>query len=153
MRSIYDNAKVGAQVAVFGTGASVVATSASVDTRGFNTGALRVFIGTVGAGLSAAGGSSLTAVLQESADNSTFTTATDNTGAAIGFTGTQATTTAVISDARIEGLNQNRMRYLRIRLTTNSAATGVPTLAFTAVAVIEIARAYNNPVTSTVSNT
>ena len=153
MRSIYDNATVGGQVALFGTGASVIATGPSVDTKGYNTGALRVYIGTVGSGLSVAGGSSLTAVLQESANNSTWSTALDNSGATIGFTGTQATTTAVVSDCRIEGLGQNRMRYLRVQLTARTGVAGQVANAFTTVAAIELGRAYNRPVTSTTSNT
>lgn len=153
MRSIYDNAVVQGWAILRGTLNGVIATGASVDTKGYNTAALRVFIGATGTGLSVAGGSSLTAVLQESADNVTFSTATDNTGATIGFAGTQATTTAVLSDARIEGLGlSNTLRYLRVQLTANLGGTAAANV-FTAAAVIELSRAYNNPVTTTSSNT
>ena len=84
MRDVYDNIAVGGYTVLFSTTATVVATGASVDTKGYNSAALRVYIGTVGSGLTINNGSSLTAVLQESSDNSTFTTATDNTGATIG---------------------------------------------------------------------
>lgn len=154
MRSIYDNTKVGGAVAIFGTAATVIVTGPSIDTKGYNSGALRVSIGTVGAGLSQNAGSSLTAIIQESADNSTFTTATDNSGATIGFAGTTATTSVVIADTRIEGLNQNRMRYLRVKLTSvNSGTSGTVANAFTAVAVIELGRAYNTPTSTATSNT
>ena len=153
MRSLYDNTVVQGYTILRGSSNAVVQTGASVDTKGYNSGALRVYIGPVGSGLSVAGGSSLTAVLQESTDNATFTTATDNNGTAIGFVGTQATTTAVLSDERIEGLNlSNRKRYLRVQLTGymgGSAAANV----FTAAAVIELGRAYQRPVTTTESNT
>jgi hypothetical protein len=154
MRDVYDNIAVGGYTVLFSTTTSVVATGASVDTKGYNSGALRVYIGTVGSGLTINNGSSLTAVLQESDNNSTFTTATDNTGATIGFSGTQATTTVVLSDARIEGLNANRKRYLRVQLTAKQGGTsGTVANAFTSVAVIELGRGFQRPVTATVSNT
>jgi hypothetical protein len=154
MRDVYDNIAVGGYTVLFSTTTSVVATGASVDTKGYNSAALRVYIGTVGAGLTVNNGSSLTAVLQESTDNVTFTTATDNTGATIGFTGTQATTSVVLAAARIEGLNTNRQRYLRVQLTAKQGGTsGTVANAFTSAAVIELGRAYQRPVTTTVSNT
>lgn len=154
MRDVYDNIAVGGYTVLFSTTTSVVATGASVDTKGYNSAALRVYIGTVGSGLTVNNGSSLTAVLQESDNNSTFTTATDNTGATIGFSGTQATTSVVLSDVRIEGLNANRKRYLRVQLTAKQGGTsGTVANAFTSVAVIELGRAYQRPVTTTVSNT
>ena len=152
MRSIYDNAVVKGYAIVKASSNGVIAYGPSVDTKGYNTAALRVFLSEVGSGLSVAGGSSLSAVLQESTDDSTFTDATDNSGATIGFTGTQATTTAVLSDARIEGLGLNRDRYLRVKLTGYLGGTAAANV-FTAAAVIELARAFTDPVTETVSNT
>jgi hypothetical protein len=54
--------------------------------------------------------------LQESADNSTFADALDNTGTVIGAS---LTTKTVANDsyARVEGIMLNRKRYLRIVLT------------------------------------
>lgn len=157
MRSIYDNCVVQGFVAVGATQSSVLgytATGPSVDTKGYNTGALRVYLSTVRSGLTVNAGGSLTAVLQESADNVTFTTATDNAGTTIGFSGTQATTTAVISDDRIEGIGlSNRMRYLRVVLTQNFGQGASSANIFTGIACIELGRAYSRPVTTTVSNT
>lgn len=154
MRSLYDNTVVLGHVAVFSTSNAVVAVGPSVDSKGYNTGALRVRIGALGAGLGPTSGSTLSAILQESSDNVTFTTANDNGGTAIGFTGTSATVTAVVSDARIEGLGlSNRKRYLRVQLTANQATSGVIANSFTAIAVLELGRGYNNPVNTTTSNT
>ncbi len=110
-----------------------------------------MFLSTVPAGIAVSNGGSLTAVLQESANNSTWSTALDNTGAAIQVV-QEATTTAVIASARIEGLNQNRMRYLRV-VTTGAFGTPTPTKVFTSCAVLELGRAYNKPVNTTTSNT
>ncbi len=161
MRSIYDNAYVAALAGPFfaTTGSVAAMNGASVDTKGYNTAALRVFITATGStALTPSTVSTLTAVLQESSDNSTFTTALDNTGVAIGFPATAvltATTTAVIGSARIEGLGLQRKRYLRVVLTPflSGGAIALAPNSFTAVAVIELARAYNNPVTAVVSNT
>lgn len=158
MRSIYDNAVVaGLCGPKFNTLTATAATSGtSVDTKGYNSGAVRVFLTPTATitGLSSQTQSTLTVVLQESADNNTFTSALDNTGTAIGGTVT-ATSTAVIASFRVEGLNQNRLRYLRV-VTTPFLSSGVRAnndAAFTSVAVIELSRAYTRPVTSTVSNT
>lgn len=152
MRSVYDNLTVTGFAAAFNTTNSVITTGASVDTKGYNSAALRVFLSTTGASVSTAAGSSLTVVLQESADNSTFTTAVDNTGATIGGTSI-ATTSAVLASYRVEGLGQQRLRYLRVRTTANLAGSGVAAQTFTSAAVLELGRAYQNPVTTTVSNT
>lgn len=149
MRSIYDNVTLGgvAGPAVNATASSVVATGASVDTKGYNTGVIRVYTSAIAGGIPAATPVTLVAVLQESSDNSNWATANDNTGTAIGFTQT-ATTTAVIGSARVEGLQLNRKRYLRVTLQGGGYAT-----ALTAFAVVELGRAYSNPVNSAVSNT
>ncbi len=143
---------VGAISAVFNTTNAVLISvnGPSVDTKGYNSAALRVFTAPTGSGLLVSQQVSVVAVLQESADNVTFTTANDNTGTAIGVT-VNATTTAVIGSARIEGLNQNRLRYLRVR--TTGISLGVVAAAVTSVAVIELGRAYQLPTTTAVSNT
>lgn len=155
MRSIYDNAVVQGYAVQWNTTGATVTLGASVDSRGYNTAALRVFVSpTQGRGLTLGNGGSLTAVLQESSDNVTFATANDNTGAAIQLI-LVATTTAVLQDARIEGLNlSNRKRYLRVQTTANFGSPIVGNnMTFTSCAVLELARAYQNPVTTVASNT
>lgn len=142
---MYDNV----QVAVgtnpqFSTTGAVVATGAGIDTLGYNTAALRVITTPVGAGFSVGNGSSLVAVLQEAPDNVTWTNALDNTGTVIGGT-IQVTTTAVVSSYRIEGLGLNRKRFLRVVLTPNFGGTTQGN-AFTSSSVVELGRAYNDPV-------
>lgn len=155
MRSVYDNVAVGALVAQYSSVNGVITTSPSVDTKGYNSAALRVSLTPViSTNIVTGQGGTIAVVLQESNDNSTFTTATDNTGATIGGTVT-STTSAVLSSFRIEGLGQNRKRYLRTQLTCNFGVT-LSTVAqgyFTTTAVIELGRAYTNPVTQTTSNT
>ncbi len=154
MRSIYDNVSVGAFQATYNSSNAVVSTSPSVDTKGFNSAALRVFTTPTGAISTPGVGGSVSVILQESADNVTFATANDNTGTAIGFT-VNATVTAVLGSARIEGLGLQRLRYLRVRQTANfSAGVSTPSAAiFTAVAVIELGRAYSVPVPTTPGGT
>lgn len=156
MRSIYDNAVVQGYAVQFNTTGATVTTGASVDTKGYNTAALRVFTSPIGIGgspLAKDTGGSLVAVLQESSDNVTFTTATDNGSATIGFT-IVATTTAVLQDARIEGLGlSNRKRYLRVQTTANFGGAASNSRQFTSCAVLELARSYQKPTTSVVSNT
>ncbi len=152
MRSVYDNLSVGAISAVFNTTNAVLISvnGPSVDTKGYNSAALRVFTTPTGTGLLVSQQVSVVAVLQESADNITFTTANDNTGTPIGVT-VNATTTAVIGSARIEGLGQNRLRYLRVN--TKGSSLGVIASAVTSVAVIELGRAFQLPTTTGTSNT
>lgn len=152
MRSVYDNLTVAGYAAAFNTTGSTICTGASVDTKGYNSAALRVFTSTVGAGLAVNTGASLTAVLQESDDNSTWTTATDNNSENISITQV-ATTTAVLSSARIEGLGSNRSRYLRVVTTAYFGGAAAATRQFTSCAVLELGRAYQNPVNTTTSNT
>lgn len=153
MRSIYDNVATSGFAAAFNTLGATVCTGGSVDTKGYSTGVLRVFTSTVASGIAVGNGASLTAVLQESTDGTTWSTATDNTGATIGGTQT-ATTSAVITSYRIEGLNLNRDRYLRVVTTAAfGGAVSNNSKAFTSAAVIELGRSYQRPVDTTVSNT
>lgn len=166
MRSVYDNLTVAGIVAQFNTlgaitgvqsapsGTSIDTYGAAVDTKGYNSAAIRVFTSTIKTGLAAGAGGSLGVVLQESADATTWSTANDNSGTAIGVTQT-ATTTAVIGSARVEGLGTTRLRYLRLKVTAyfaNALATS-NTYGFTSAAVIELGRSYQRPVTTTTSNT
>lgn len=152
MRSLYDNVSVGAIHAVLNSSVGIVSRSPSVDTRGYNSAVLRVNTSAVGTNILVGQGGSVVVVLEESADNSTFTTAVDNTGATIGSTIT-ATTTAVLGSYRIEGLGLQRLRYLRVKQTSNFAAVASASAIFTAVAVIELGRAYINPVPTTPGGT
>lgn len=152
MRSIYDNVSVGSIVASYNSTQAVVVTSPATDTKGYNTAVLRVYTSATGAGLGTGAGGSVVAVLQESANNSTWSTANDNTGTAIGLT-QEATTTGVLGSARIEGLGLQRLRYLRYTLTPHFAASISSAAIFTCVGVIELGRAYNNPVATTPGGT
>lgn len=154
MRSVYDNTSVQGAVALFattpGVGQIKTATGPSVDTKGYNSAAIRVQTSNVGSGVAAASQVSVVAVLEESTDNNAFTAALDNTGTQIQCTA-NATVTAVLAAARVEGLNSNRDRYLRVVL--RGANDGVVARAVTAVAVIELGRAFTRPSTTETSNT
>lgn len=160
MRSLYDNVTIGGVVgpvlntttAATGVQGTFVTNGAQFDTKGYNTAAMRVYTTAI-TGVPATIAASLVAVLQESAAGSSWASALDNTGTAIGFTQSVSTST-VMGSARIEGLNQNRLRYLRV-VTTGQIIGGASTSnnQFTSFAVIEATRAYNNPVNTTVSNT
>jgi hypothetical protein len=122
---------------------------ASVDTEGYDNAKLHVYSAEASGSPSAA---SLAVTLQESADNSTWTTALDNTGTPIGFTLTGLQAAAGVNAARIEGLNLNRKRYLRIVVTPTFTGGSSPAV----LAYGEIVfggGAQQLPVTSTVSDT
>ncbi len=152
MRTVYDNIAIGSVLATYNSSPAVITTSPSVDTKGYNSACLRVYQTPVGAGIVKTLAVSTVAVLQESADNVTFTTALDNTGVAIGGN-CQATTTAVISSFRVEGLGQQRLRYLRVSLQSGVPTTSSTAFISTTVAVIELGRGYQLPPTTAVSNT
>lgn len=154
MRSIYDNVTLaGVAGPIFATtGGNTAVNGTSVDTKGFNTAVLRAYSTPV-TGVPGTITASLTAVLQESADNTNWANALDNTGVAIQVA-QSATTPAVVGSARIEGLGLQRLRYLRVVLTGKTvAASGTSNNQFTAFAVIELSRAYQNPTNTTTSNT
>jgi hypothetical protein len=168
MRSVIDNVVVGGQntaaygaiLSTFNSSAAVVVTtpSPSIDTKGFNSGALRVYVTPVGAqAITNNNGQNISTVatLQESNDNATWTTANDNTGTAIGGT-VVATTTAVLNSFRIEGLGvSNRKRYLRVQLVSCGAygTLGSQAAAMTTTTLIELGRAYELPPTQTPTTT
>lgn len=152
MRSIYDNTAIGGAIAIFGSALAVTATGLGVDTKGYNTAAIRLSVSKVTSAITSIGtNQSIAAVLEESADNSTFSAALENNGGQIGCVATASSLAAVLASARIEGLGlSNRLRYLRVKLTTYQGSTGgVPAGAIcTGVAVIELGRAYNVPTTT-----
>lgn len=154
MRTVYDNLNIGGVVAILASTAGVIVDGPIVDTKGYNSAALRVNTGAVGGAANlVAQRVTVAAVLRESADGVTFANANDNTGTVIGTTVAAIITDGNVSSARIEGLNQNRLRYLRVRLTVGAGPIATTAAIFTCAALLELGRAYNNPVTTTVSNT
>lgn len=87
----------------------------SVDTQGYDNAKIHVYAAQASGSPSAA---SLAVTLQESADGSTnWANALDNTGTVIGFTLSGLNAAAAVNSARVEGLNLNRKRYLRVVVT------------------------------------
>lgn len=147
IRSVYDNILpiIAVDARLAGTTAS---TSVVIDTKGHNS-AMLVVKATGSAGTPTA--SSVAATITESdTSTGTFTSATDVGGTAITATATNTGGDAQTS-ARIEGLNLNRKRYIKVVLTPSF--TGGTNPAFTATAVILLDRSYLAPVTTTASNT
>jgi hypothetical protein len=130
------------------SGASAV-DGVSVDTSGYDNAKLHVYAAEATGTPSAA---SLAVTLQESPNGTdTWTNALDNTGAVIGFTLSGLQAAGAVSAARIEGLNLNRKRYLRVVVTpTFTGGSSPATLVF---GEIVFGNAQQLPVTSTVSNT
>lgn len=100
------------------TGSSAV-NGVSVDTLGYDNAKIHVYADEASGSPSAA---SLAVTLQESTDGTgsgagAWTTANDNTGTPIGFTLSGLNAAAGVNAARVEGLNLNRKRYLRIVVT------------------------------------
>lgn len=120
----------------------------SVDTEGYDNAKIHVYAAEATGSPSAA---SLAVGLQESSDNSTWTTANDNTGTPIGFTLTGLQAAAGVNAARVEGLNLNRKRYLRIVVTPTF--TGGTSPAVLAYGELIFGGAQQLPVTTTTSNT
>jgi len=129
------------------SGATAV-NGAAVDTLAADNAALYAYAVAASGAPTAA---SLAVKIQESADGSTnWTDALDNTGTVIGFTLT-VTSADAEGEARIEGLNLNRKRYLRAVITPTFTGGTSPA----SVAVAQIIRGNNEakPVNTTVSNT
>jgi len=126
----------------------------SVDTLGYDNAKIHVYSAEASGSPSAA---SLAVTLQESTDGTgsgagAWTTANDNTGTAIGFTLSGLQAAAGVSAARVEGLNLNRKRYLRIVVTpTFTGGSSPAVLAYGEL--IFGGDAQQLPVTSTSSNT
>jgi hypothetical protein len=123
---------------------------ASVDTEGYDNAKLHVYAAEASGSPSAA---SLAVTLQESADGSTnWSNALDNTGTVIGFTLSALQSAAAVNAARIEGLNLNRKRYLRVVVTPSfTGGTSPAVLAFGEI--VFGGGAQQLPVTTTASNT
>jgi hypothetical protein len=122
----------------------------SVDTQGYDNAKLHVYSAEASGSPSAA---SLVVTLQESLDGSTsWANALDNTGTVIGFTLTGLQAAAGVNAARIEGLNLNRKRYLRIVVTPSfTGGTSPAVLAYGEI--VFGGGAQQLPVTSAASNT
>ena len=151
MRSVYDAisfvAALFSSAAVTSLAGSTAVTSAYVDTKGYNSAVL------VGHGDAAATNTTFTAAytLTECATSGgSYTAANDNTGTQIGFT-LNLHTAAADNVARIEGLNVNRLRYLKVTITP--ATTGGTSPTANALAYIALGRAYELPANTAVSNT
>lgn len=147
--NVYDNVKLvgGVSLTPQSVSGSTAVDGNSVDTEGYDNAAIHVYADAASGSPTAA---TLAVTLQESADDSTWTTATDNTGTDIGFTLT-VTSAAAENVARIEGLNLNRKRYLRAVVTPSF--TGGTSPASIVVGEIVLGNAESRPVDSNVSNT
>jgi hypothetical protein len=121
----------------------------SVDTSGYDNAKIHVYAAEATGSPSAA---SLAVTLQESVDNVNWTNALDDTGAVIGFTLSGLQAAAAVSQARVEGLNLNRHRYLRIVMTpTFTGGTSPAVLVYGEL--IFGGGAQQLPITTTPSNT
>jgi hypothetical protein len=144
----YDDIKVVTSVKPQSLTGSTAATGAVVDTLGFENAKIHAYAVTTTSNPSVA---TVTVKLQESADGSTnWGDALDNTGTVIGFT-LNAQAADAFNAARIEGLNLNRKRYLRVVATP--AFTGGTSPAIVANAEIIFGEAQQLPVGTAVSNT
>jgi hypothetical protein len=121
----------------------------SVDTEGYDNAKLHVYAAEASGSPSAA---SVVVTLQESADGSTnWANALDNTGTVIGFTLSGLQAAAGVNAARVEGLNLNRKRYLRVVVTPSfTGGTSPATLVY---GELVFGGAQQVPVTTTTSNT
>jgi hypothetical protein len=127
---------------------STAVNGAKVDTVGVDNAAIYAY-GVAASGAPAA--ATLTVKLQESLDGSTnWADAKDNTGTVIGFTLTTTSADAE-GEARIEGLNLNRMRFLRAVITP--AFTSGTSPASIGFAQVILGNLGTKPANTTVSNT
>ena len=101
----------------------------SVDTLGYENAKLHVYAAEASGSPSAA---VVAVTLQESADGTDgWANALDNTGAVIGFTISGLAAAGSAMAARIEGLNLNRKRYLRVVATpTFTGGTSPATIVY-----------------------
>lgn len=147
--NVYDNTKVvgGTSLAPQSFSGSSAVDGTSVDTEGGDNAAIYAYGAEASGSPTAA---TLAVVLQESADNSTWTAADDNTGTQIGFT-LNCHGAAAENVARIEGLGLNRKRYLRAVITP--AFTSGTSPAILGFAQIILGNNQQRPVDSNASNT
>jgi hypothetical protein len=147
--SAYDDVKVVTSVKPQSLTGSTPATGANVDTLGYDNAKIFAYAVTTTSNPSVA---TATVKLQESADGSTnWSDALDNTGAVISFV-LDVHAADASNSARIEGLNLNRKRYLRVVATP--AFTGGTSPAIVANAEIVFGGGVQQlPITTAVSNT
>ena len=144
----YDDVKVITSVKPQSITGSSAVNGASVDTLGSDNAKIHAYAVTTTSNPSVA---TLAVKLQESADNSTWTDALDNTSTVIGFT-LDVHAADGFNAARIEGLGLNRKRYLRVVATPSF--TGGTSPAIVANAEIVFGGGTNPlPVNTNTSNT
>lgn len=155
MRSIYDNVAVGGAAVIFASTSGVVVTGPTVDTKGYNTAALRLSTTAVGGAANVvATRGTVAAIVQESDDNSSWSTATSVDGTTIGSTVAAIGTNGNVTSVRIEGLGvSNCKRYIRVQLTTGFGPIATTAAIFTLAAIFELGRGYNKPPTTDYSPT
>lgn len=130
MRSVYDAIK--SVVSLVPATYSTDQNGAGVDTKGYNSAVLLVQAGDID---TSSGDETYTVNLQESDDNSTFSTVS---GYSVSVTADNQTKVL-----RIEGLGTSRKRYLRAVLDV-----GGTTPSFLGTAIFLLGRAYSEPVNS-----
>jgi hypothetical protein len=148
--SAYDDVRNTTSVAPQSLTGSSAVNGASVDTLGYDNAKVHVYAAQASGTPTAA---SVAVTLQESLDGSTnWANALDNTGTVIGFTLSALQTAAAFSAARIEGLNLNRKRFLRVVVTPAfTAGTSPAILAYGEI--VFGGGAQQLPVASATSNT
>lgn len=148
--NVYDNVKLIGGVSSVPqsfSGASAV-NGVAIDTLGADNAAIHAYAKAASGAPSAA---TLAVKLQESVDGSTgWTDALDNDGNVIGFTLT-VTSVAAENEARIEGLNLNRERYLRA-VVTPAFTSGTDPASIGFVEIV-LGNKSPKPVNETASNT
>ncbi len=153
MRSVYD--ALSFVTALFSSRGTVTITdttlytSATIDTKGFNSAVLRAHGGMDN---SACTTFPIAVLLTESAASSSgFAAANDNTGTQIQVN-LDVHAADADGEARIEGLNVNRLRYFRVTMQAGSITGGSSPASKTWCEIV-LGRAYQLPADSTVSNT
>ena len=162
MRSLYDsiaiarldgsegtNNQQGPSIPAQSLTGSTVVTGTYFDTKGYQSAVIRANAQVASGSPTAA---TVTFALTECATSGgTYAAANDNTGTAIASGALNVKTAAADYLARIEGLGQNRKRYLEI--TATPAFTGGTSPAILVFAEIIAARSFLKPVQTDVSNT
>jgi len=121
--SAYDDIRNVSSIIPQSVSGSSAVDGVSVDTSGYDNAKVHVYSAQASGSPSAA---SLVVTLQESVDNVNWTNALDNTGVVIGFTLSGLQAAAGVNQARVEGLNLNRHRYLRVVVTPSFTGGSSP---------------------------
>jgi len=149
----YDDIRVATSIKAQSLTGSSAVNGLSVDTQGYDNAKIHCYAVTTTSNPSVA---TVAVKLQESTDGTgsgagAWTDALDNTGTVIGFT-LNAQAADAVNAARVEGLNLNRKRFLRVVATP--AFTGGTSPAILANAEIVFGGdAQQLPITTAVSNT